>query len=561
MAAQVQETISIGSRADTRGFKKAESAAAKLTRSLKNLAGAFGVAYSTQAVLNFGKTSVRAFAEMSAEQDRLTRLMKVGTGASTAQIQALNNQSKALENLGVVSQGNVTQVQSQLATFNLQADTIAKLTPSILDYVTAEKGATASTEQFKQMTNGLAQALNGNFTSLTRVGFVIDQTTRDIIKNGNETERTAAIVKVLDSTYKGFNKSLRDTPIGQMQLLRNASEDARETIGEGLVDALALLGGSGTADIEKATAAMSDLSLATADVIRGQAVVLANLGDVGGGSVGKIGSALKTYFKEVLGIQALQDLGASTRPSPRAGRFFGGSSIKGNIYDPAAAAKAKADKAAAAMAKKQLDATKKLTAEQKKQNTLKKAATIFDLEQVELIAALKGKLSDEDRKRVELQFALLTGNVSEAQKLTYEIARAQGLSVAIANNLASLPDAKNPFASWEAYLDMLMSKARQVASMGSTAVVIAPTPSVPSGNVSAPYTGTPFGQAGSAAARQLGTPFGQAGSNGSGFVGTPFGQAPIVVQIDGKAIATALQDTSMSGITSNINRTSGGFGL
>jgi hypothetical protein len=97
--------------------------------------------------------------------------------------------------------------------------------------------------------------------------------------------------------------------------------------------------------------------------------------------------------------------------------------------------------------------------------------------------------------------------------------------------------------------------------MGSTAVVIAPTPSVPSGNVSAPYTGTPFGQAGSAAARQLGTPFGQAGGNGSGFVGTPFGQAPIVVQIDGKAIATALQDTSMSGITSNINRTSGGFGL
>jgi hypothetical protein len=187
MAAQVQETISIGSRADTRGFKKAESAAAKLTRSLKNLAGAFGVAYSTQAVLNFGKTSVRAFAEMSAEQDRLTRLMKVGTGASTAQIQALNNQSKALENLGVVSQGNVTQVQSQLATFNLQKDTIEKLTPAILDYVTAEKGAAATTDQFKQMTNGLAQALNGNFASLTRVtGFVIDENTKSIIKNGTE---------------------------------------------------------------------------------------------------------------------------------------------------------------------------------------------------------------------------------------------------------------------------------------------------------------------------------------------------------------------------------------
>jgi hypothetical protein len=108
---------------------------------------------------------------------------------------------------------------------------------------------------------------------------------------------------------------------------------------------------------------------------------------------------------------------------------------------------------------------------------------------------------------------------------------------------------------------MLMGKARQVASMGSTSVVVAPMPAAPAANVAAPYIGTPFGQAGSAAARALGTPFGQAGGNGSGYIGTPFGQAPIVVQIDGKAIATALQESSMSGITSSINRTSGGFGL
>jgi hypothetical protein len=131
--------IKIATTMDSSGIKKADKAIDKLSRSLKNLAGAFGIAYSGAQVVNFGKSSVKAFAEMSAEQDRLTRLMKVGTGASTAQIQALNNQAKALENLGVVSGGNVTQVQSQLATFNLQADTIAKLTPSILDYVTAER--------------------------------------------------------------------------------------------------------------------------------------------------------------------------------------------------------------------------------------------------------------------------------------------------------------------------------------------------------------------------------------------------------------------------------------
>jgi hypothetical protein len=90
------------------------------------------------------------------------------------------------------------------------------------------------------------------------------------------------------------------------------------------------------------------------------------------------------------------------------------------------------------LAKKQLDATKKLTAEQKKQNTLKKAATIFDLEQVELIAALKGKLSDEDRKRVGTDLAKF---------------------------LASLPSAKNPFEAWKSFLDGIEAQAARIAGM------------------------------------------------------------------------------------------------
>jgi predicted Zn-dependent protease len=196
----------------------------------------------------------------------------------------------------------------------------------------------------------------------------------------------------------------------------------------------------------------------------------------------------------------------------------------------AEAAAAKRAKELAALQTKQVKAQKALTDEQKKQNALKKAGSIFDLEQVQLIAALKGKLSDEDRKRVELQFALITGNVSEAQKLTYEIAKAQGLGEKLAGYLAS--------------------------AGSSTATVTVVTPST---NTVSTYTGTPFGQAGSFV-DTMGTPFGQAGGNGSGYIGTPFGQAPVVVQIDGKTIATALQDTSLSGIPSSVNRTLGSFG-
>jgi hypothetical protein len=96
-----------------------------------------------------------------------------------------------------------------------------------------------------------------------------------------------------------------------------------------------------------------------------------------------------------------------------------------------------------------------------------------------------------------------------------------------------------------------------VASVGSSTATT--TVISPSTNTVSSYTGTPFGQAGSFV-DTIGTPFGQAGGNGSGYIGTPFGQAqPIVVQIDGKTVASALQDTSMSGIPSAINRTYGSF--
>jgi hypothetical protein len=230
--------IVIGSSFDGKGFKQAMSSTDKLSRNIKNLAAGFGVAFGTAAVIGFAKKSVKASLEAQAQQERLASLLQVTVGATDAQIASLDAQAAALEKVGVVSAGNITQTQSQLATFNLQLSTIEKLTPAILDYVTAEKGATATTEQFKSMTNGLAQALNGNFAALTRTGFVLDENTKSIIENGTESERVEAIVAVLNSTYKDFNKNLRDTPAGQMAVLANAAQEATTVIGTSLLGAL-----------------------------------------------------------------------------------------------------------------------------------------------------------------------------------------------------------------------------------------------------------------------------------------------------------------------------------
>ena len=250
-----------------KAFKEAETTTEKLTKNVKKLAGSLGIAFGTTQILAFGKASVKAALEAQAQQERLANLVKVTVGATDAQVQALNDQAAALQAIGVVNKENITQTQSQLATFNLQIDTIKTLTPAILDYVTAEKGAAASADQFKQMTNGLAQALNGNFSSLTKVGFVLDEATKKQIKNGTEAERTAALVKVLNSTYKDFNKNLANTPTGQMQKLANAADDAKQIIGEGLLDALKGLGEDDS--VQNLSTNMKNFAIYTANVIRG----------------------------------------------------------------------------------------------------------------------------------------------------------------------------------------------------------------------------------------------------------------------------------------------------
>jgi hypothetical protein len=183
--------------------------------------------------------SVEAAIESEAEQNRLRQILKTTTDATDEQIESLNKQAKALQNVGVVSAGTTSVVQAQLATFDLSVSTIETLTPAILNYVTAEKGAKASADDFKSSTNGLAQALQGNFASLTKTGFVLDDATKKTIKSGTESERAAALVEVLDSTYADFNSTLRKTPEGQLQALKNDFNDLSTAVGIALLPALA----------------------------------------------------------------------------------------------------------------------------------------------------------------------------------------------------------------------------------------------------------------------------------------------------------------------------------
>lgn len=221
--------------------KAGESFGAANTK-LQELVPSFQKIQAASAVAFAGLTAaagvaIKAAVDAQAEQNRLRQILLTTGGATEQQVKALIEQANALEKVGVASAGNIITAQSQLATFDLQFETIQRLTPAITDYVIAEKGATASAEDFKSMTNALAQALQGNFAALTKSGFVLDETTKELIKNGTEAERSAALVDVLNSTYRGFNESARETAEGRMVALRNSFNALREAIGMALLPA------------------------------------------------------------------------------------------------------------------------------------------------------------------------------------------------------------------------------------------------------------------------------------------------------------------------------------
>ncbi|MFA5168819.1 MAG: hypothetical protein WC530_09860 [Candidatus Omnitrophota bacterium] len=179
------------------------------------------------------RDSIQQFTEAEAAQNRLTQILKTSRNASDFHIQGLINQAEALEKVGVVSKDTIIAMQSQLATFDLSTSAIEKLTPAILDYVVAEKGAGASTEDARALTNGLAQAINGNFAALTNTGFILDEHTKKLISTGNEEERLTAITDVLNSTYAGFNAQARNTSEGGLAVFRNEINNLQEAIGKG----------------------------------------------------------------------------------------------------------------------------------------------------------------------------------------------------------------------------------------------------------------------------------------------------------------------------------------
>ena len=549
--------IVIGSKFDGKGFKQAETALTKLGKSAKGVGELLGVSLGAAAVVAFGKVTVKAFMDDQKAAAQLSNTVKnLGLAFADADVQGFVTQLSLAT--GVTKDQLYPAMQKLLQTTGSVVDSQKLLTTAI--DISKGSGVDLAT-----VATDLSAAYVGNNKGLKKYALGLSQAEL----------KTASFDKVLGAFNKNFagaSQANLGTVAGQFGLITNAAHEAEVSIGSGLVDAFKTL--TSGADFSNLAEKISNLGTGVADFFRGLAQGFKDLANM---PIIKqllqiigffVGGTLKNIYKAV--IQPFVQAGAASTAKGY-GDYAGSTDAITRAKNAAAAAKAEAD--AKKRAKELLAAQTKNTAELKKQAALKKDGTVFDMQQIELIAALKGKLSDDDRARAELQLALLNGNADAADKLTKQILMATDATGNLYKYFQQTPDAKNPFGYLDTWIADFQKKLNAlqfpVPATTGTYTPAGLAPELAAIGVVAGYgAGTPM-----TVANQASTTLGN-GLYGmqtvSDVSGNGSSSAPVIYNYFGGSVVTdqALLDqvmngtqlASLSGSPSQIGRIAGMFG-
>ena len=471
-----------------KAFQQAENAADKLGRTVKHALIGVGVTA-------FAKSAISAFAAQEKQLALFSNsLRQIGFDFAASDSLAFLNSLKL--QYGVVDSQLLPAYQQLLTTTRSLAAT-QNLTNIALD-IAARQNISVT-----QAADALSKAYLGNTKSVGALDLGISKAT---LASGD----FYALLKEITTITKGAAAAGADTFSNKLARLKVAADLAKVSIGAGLVEALMQISNSTSIDQlqikiinfgKSAAETLSNIGTLISEnivLIKSFAIILA-----AAFTVNKIASfiiALEAIVKTVKtlrnallasaiarnflfsplgaaaltagmfaaiglaikGVEKLSD--SSTKAKDNLSNLFSSMGVAGftdslNLYgSPASNAAARVAKDQKAAAAAQLKATKAQTKAAQDQAKLKKANTLFDMDQIQIMAALQGKLTQDEQLRLTLQLALLQGNASEAERLGKQLAISQLQTTNLAIAIANIPMALNPFKGWGSEIDNLLAK-------------------------------------------------------------------------------------------------------
>jgi hypothetical protein len=422
-------------------FKQADTAVGKLNKSVKSLGASFGIAFGGAALGVAIKKTIRDFADAERETQQLTNTVKnLGLAFAAPEVDAYVQKIGKL--YGVTGDQAVPALQALLtATGSVSRST--KIMNVALDLAASRNADVASVAQ------DLANAYVGNTKGLNQ--YRLGLTKAELAAMSFD-----EILEKIGSQTLGSADEAAKTLSGQLAILAEVSNQAKERIGGGLVQALGGLGGENGAG--GAAKNIENLSIKLTNAITGfgylvQEVKIAQPILVGAGIA--IGLAWAPWLTAIgVAAVAIGAIGNAMRksnpPQPmNTGKLFFPSGGDGG-YKERLAAEKKAEAAAAARAKKLEALAKASEKAQKDSLKLAKAKAVFDLQKIQIEAALKGKISEEDKIRLKLMKAIEDENITNVEKYQKALETAQTKTKELTELLATVKtlELKDPFGAW-----------------------------------------------------------------------------------------------------------------
>ncbi len=413
-----------------KGTKKADDAFTKLGKK-------FLAVFSVTKVVQFGKASVQAFSDSTKEAQLLaTQLNAVNLGFASPFI---NDFIEKLELATGVAGDKLTNAFISLSQATGDASTAQKILTTALDV------SLGTGKDLQTVSNALQRAYKGETTALARLR--IGYTTAEL-----KGKKFDEVLEDLQTRFDGAAGKATDTFAGKMQRLAAAVEQAKEAFGEGLVSGL-----------EDADVSIEELQ---------EGII--NLGKALGtlsAAVVEFGKDAEDTFRGIIDSPAAKALMALFEGLVRGGGFI----ITGELVPTMDSASARLagqqarketeqnrarlraqnalTKAEKRTAIEKLNNEKKITSEKKKQNTESKIIDEinkrFEMDRIQIAAALGGQINDVERLRLELMQAILDEDVKRAIILEGQLIKAEAAAAELALLLDSLDEmVGDPFADW-----------------------------------------------------------------------------------------------------------------
>jgi hypothetical protein len=442
--------------ANTAGAKKADKSLKSLIKNTKSfgLTSKLSVGAASVALAAYAKKSIAtALADEKAQKILGQTLKNVGESFATPSV---NKYIDSLQRATGVSEDQLRPAFNKLVTATQSASKAQELLALSLD-ISAATGKSSET-----VSAALSKAYLGNNTALSKLGVGLSKTE---LKSMNFEETT----KKLSALFAGQAQTAAQSYSGQLDILKVAAGEASETIGYALVESLVKLGGqNGAKDL---ATQMQTLADNTANVITGITVVI--------GYFKKLDGAMPSWLKSTLGfLERFNPLGQAKEAVKILGELGAKEKAleeqrKNNFSDRGmnARAAALADK----QAKKLLTTNKNITKEKKAQAASDKLKGMFDLDAIQIAAALKGKISDLDRASLLAMQALKTEDKNDDIKALENLEQAKisadakdrarkikALQDTIAFNKAALDD-------WQTNFDKMSSNATKMLGLSAAA--------------------------------------------------------------------------------------------